>query len=190
MPLGRTAGNSSSGSTEMDRLRAAIALIVTSLVAALLFVAPASKAQFNGGAPGVPNGPGYSAGAWIPTLSTDATPGVPAYSTQSGKFEINGRLATVRYTVAISAWNGSPSGNVTMSLPFPAVGTAADFGDCVITYYTGISLASLSYGITGAIASGSQFVALVSHSATSAPNVPVSGFGNSFLIGFCSYQIS
>lgn len=75
----------------------------------------------------------YATGTWSPTVTTDGTVGTPAYSSQVGSFEKIGRLVIARFTVALSGWTGSPTGNVAISgLPFTAANTTNDNGTCSI----------------------------------------------------------
>jgi hypothetical protein len=71
---------------------------------------------------------------WTPTISTDATPGTPTYTTRVGSYEKIGSTVTAWFNIALSGWTGSPTGNVLITgLPFTSGATASDVGGCIMT---------------------------------------------------------
>ena len=63
----------------------------------------------------------YDEGTWTPTLSsTTGTPGAVTYTSQNCTYVKIGKTVTLGMRLAISAWAGSPTGSMIVSLPFPS----------------------------------------------------------------------
>lgn len=132
----------------------------------------------------------YNATTWTPTISTDATPGTPAYSIRVGSYEQIGRQVTVRFTVSLSGWTGSPTGNVVLTgLPVAAANTANDYGACWISFYTVTALAVSAVGLTAVIVANTSQIAFDQNGLTGTANLTAAQAGTTFfVIGGCSYH--
>jgi hypothetical protein len=132
----------------------------------------------------------FATTAWTPTVTTNAVAGTPAYSVQVGSYEKYGKQVTVRFTVVLSGWTGSPTGNVLIAgLPFAATATTNDNGWCSLGFYTVAGLAASNFGLVGQVAVGASSLTLQSNSSTgvtpltAAQAGTTAGFG-----GMCSYH--
>jgi hypothetical protein len=134
--------------------------------------------------------PTYSFGPWTPAITTTGTAGTPAYTTQIGSYEIIGRQVTARFSITLSGWTGSPTGNVSVSgLPVASANTASDVGDCFITGYAVTGLASTNYGIHGQVAPNTTAAALTQNGNTSASLITAAQFGvTGSITGVCNYH--
>lgn len=134
---------------------------------------------------------GYVATTWTPTVTTDGTAGTPAYTTQVGSYEQIGRQVTVRFSIVLSGWTGSPSGSVQIGgLPVAAANVANDYGHCQTTFYSVTGLAALNYGITGLITPNTSVVTLKQSSNTVSGNVSAAQAGTTAqFFGFCTYHV-
>jgi hypothetical protein len=130
----------------------------------------------------------YVATTWTPAITTDATVGTPAYTTQLGTYEQLGRQITVRFNITLSGWTGSPTGNVGIAgLPVANVG---NYGTCVVSFYSGVNLTGAVNGITGLIPDTLSTVSLYqSGSTTSTKVVALTNIGTTAtLVGWCNYH--
>lgn len=134
--------------------------------------------------------PTYNTGTWTPTLSTTGTVGTPAYSLQSGSYEQIGRQVTVRFTVALSAWGGSPTGNVTLnSLPFTSANVANDTGVCHMSNYVVTGLAASNFNVSAYITPNANFATLLQASNTTTSAITAAQVGATpTFIGICNYH--
>lgn len=132
----------------------------------------------------------YATGTWTPTVTTSGTVGTPAYSVQIGSYEQIGRQVVARFTITLSGWTGSPTGNVSLGgLPVASANVANDYGGCVIGYY---SVALLTAGnIMGAIVPpNGTTITLVQNSISTPTNVTAAQFGTTAtVIGMCTYHV-
>lgn len=134
--------------------------------------------------------PTYTAGSWSPTITTSATPGTPAYAfTPVGSYEQIGRHITARFSITLSSWAGSPTGNVQIGgLPVAASSTTNDNGACIITDYVTAGLSS-AFGITGIITPGQSVATLLQNGGTAVANVTPTNFGpTGTAFGVCEYH--
>lgn len=134
--------------------------------------------------------PTYTAGTWTPAISTDATPGTPAYTVQVGSYEQIGRLVTARFSITLSGWTGSPTGNVTITgLPVTSASTANDFGGCFVWSYVVTGLPASNFGIGGSVATNSTTITLLTNANTTVNNITAAQFGTTGLVrGACNYH--
>lgn len=138
--------------------------------------------------------PTYSAGAWTPAVTSTGTVGTPTYTAQVGTYEIIGRQVTARFSLTLSGWAGSPTGNVLVAgLPVAAANVASDFGTCHIILYTltgaGAGLAASNIGITGFVTANTSQITLQQASNTATSNITTAQFGTtSTIIGICNYH--
>lgn len=165
------------------------------LATALLFISLGAHAAVTGGGGGTFNHGNatvsYITGTWVPSVTASGTAGTPAYTTQVGSYEILGRTVNARFTIVLSGWTGSPSGNVSITgLPAAATSAANDNGGCTITKYTVTGLASLNYGIGATIAPSATTAVLLSQGNTGTTNVTAAQTGATMTIaGVCNYHI-
>lgn len=131
---------------------------------------------------------GATQGTWTPVLTAN-TPGTPAYSTQTGTYEINGRQVTARFAILLSGWTGSPSGAASIT-GLPGGGTAAgDQGTCVISQYAVSALAALSYGVSGGVAANTTVISLLENNNTGQTTLTAAQLGTiPLLVGSCFYR--
>ena len=140
------------------------------------------------------NGTNYvdcgAAGSWTPTITTSGTIGSPTYSTQVGSYEQIGRQITARFTLVLSGWTGSPTGNVSLAgLPVTSANVTNDYGTCQISNYIVTGLAASNYGMAASIAPNSTTASLTSEGNTSTSSVTAAQFGTTGqIIGVCHYH--
>jgi hypothetical protein len=132
----------------------------------------------------------YSQGTWTPVLAGATTAGTPTYTIQVGSYEIIGRQVTARFTVATSAWAGSPTGNVEITgLPVASSSATNDFGSCLVGNYSGVTLSSSTFGIGGLISPGSTVFTLSSGGATTSAAINAATVGATVqFVGTCHYH--
>jgi hypothetical protein len=132
----------------------------------------------------------YTAGSWTPTITTTGTAGTPTYSIQVGSYEQIGRHVTARFTVSLSAWTGSPTGNVQISLVgLPTPTTAAnDYGSCFTGNYILAGLAG-NIGVTGYIQASTTVVVLETNAQVGSTQIATTTAGTTpQFIGTCEYR--
>lgn len=132
----------------------------------------------------------YTATTWTPAVTTDGTVGTPVYSTQVGSYEQIGRLVIARFTIQLSSWGGSPTGNVSISgLPVASANVAGDSGGCYVPFYSVTGLSASTVGIQGRIIPNSTSVAINSNSGTVSTAITAAQFGaTAILQGVCIYH--
>jgi hypothetical protein len=133
----------------------------------------------------------YIAGNWTPTIITDATVGTPAYNLQFGSYEIIGRDVTARFTLSLTGWTGTPTGNVIITgLPVPCANITSVYGCCLMANYTVTALTG-GTGITGLVYPTESRIILYLNTATASSPLPVAqtGLTPSFA-GMCFYRAS
>jgi hypothetical protein len=132
----------------------------------------------------------YTQGTWTPAITASVTAGTPAYSVQLGTYEQIGRQVTVRFTINVSGWTGSPSGNTSIAgLPLTSANVANDDGVCHIAQYTATGLATSNVGISGAIAPNTTAILLFQASNTATSSITAAQLGTTpLLVGMCSYH--
>lgn len=132
----------------------------------------------------------YAATSWTPTVSTDATPGTPAYSIRVGSYERIGRNVRARFTVSLSGWTGSPTGNLVITgLPVASANTANDFGVCTVSFYTVTGLAASSFGLSGSVTANTSQISINQNQSTGVVALTAAQAGTTlFLIGSCDYH--
>jgi len=129
-------------------------------------------------------------GTWTPTVTTDGTAGTPAYTTQVGSWDNLGRFIRASFTIVLSGWTGTPTGNILIAgLPFTSANNANDNGGCTITKYTVTGLAASNVGITGFIPINSTQIQLFSGGNTGTTQITQAQAGSTAtLIGVCQYH--
>lgn len=132
----------------------------------------------------------YSASTWTPTITTTSTVGTPAYSIQVGSYEQIGRQITVRFTITLSGWTGSPTGNVNIAgLPITSANVANDNGGCRLSNYTVTGLAASNISIAGEIAPNTSVITLTQASNTATTPITAAQIGTTAsLVGTCVYH--
>lgn len=176
-------GVTSTGATGMGKL---VYASTPTLVTPVLGVATATSINFGGTS--LAN---YVEGTWAPAITTSGTVGTPAYSVQIGSYTRIGRIVVAQFSITLSGWTGSPTGNVSISgLPLAATGTTNDSAACAISQYSVSGLAALNYGIVGTISPSATQVNLYSqgNSGTIAITAAQAGAAASF-IGNCVYHV-
>lgn len=147
---------------------------------------PAALAIAANGAGGFPT---YTAGSWTPTLTTTGTVGTPTYTIQVGTYEQIGRQVTVRFSLTITAWAGSPTGNVSIaSLPLTSANITNDNGTCTMGSYvvTGLTASNILSGVVNANTSTIQMLQIGN---TTGAVVTAAQFGpTAVVIGMCGYH--
>ena len=131
--------------------------------------------------------PLYVLGTWTPVITTDATVGTPAYTTQLGTYEQIGRQITARFNIQLSGWTGSPTGNVKINgLPVANVG---NYGTCTVSFYSAVNLANSASGISGIIADTASAIDLYSMQNTSTIKLTAAALTTvGGVVGWCSYH--
>lgn len=105
----------------------------------------------------------YVEGTWTPTITTDGTVGTPAYTTQVGTYERIGRFVRGQFSIVLSGWTGSPTGNASIAgLPLTSANTANDYGGGLCASYLVAGLAANNYSINGVIAPNTATMSLQS----------------------------
>jgi hypothetical protein len=136
----------------------------------------------------------YTIGTWTPTLIASTTAGTPTYTTQIGSYEAVGRQVTARFIVVISAWAGTPAGNISVGgLPLGSTATANDFGDCTVTNYSfsGSGLPTANNGIVGFILPSTSAAVLQTNGLTATTALSPAELGTAGtvqIIGICNYH--
>jgi len=134
--------------------------------------------------------PTYTAAAWTPAITTTATVGTPAYTFRVGSYEQIGRQITARFSITLSGWTGSPTGNVSISgLPATSANTANDFASCTIGFYTVTGLTAANVFVGGVINPNTSQIGLFQGSATTSANITAAQFGTTGTVfGSCNYH--
>lgn len=132
----------------------------------------------------------YTAATWMPAITTTATAGTPAYTTQVGSYEKIGRQVTARFNIVLSGWTGSPTGNIALSgLPVASANTAGDVGTCHVVQYSVSGLAASNVGITGIVQINSTVISFLQNSNTGSSTITAAQAGTTpTLVGWCSYH--
>lgn len=131
----------------------------------------------------------YTTPAWTPTITASGTVGTPAYTTQIGSVEKIGRQVTARFTLVLSGWTGSPTGNPLIVLPYTSTATTDDRGGCFFHTYTVAGLPALTYGLVGLILPNTSTAFIISNgnATTGAINIAQTGTTPIFQ-GVCFYR--
>jgi|SRR5882762_437271 len=134
--------------------------------------------------------PTYTAGSWTPAITTSATVGTPAYTFQVGSYEQIGRQVTARFSITLSGWTGSPTGNVSISgLPVSSANAANDFASCSIGFYTVTGLTAANVFVGAVINPNSSQIGLFQGSSTTSANITAAQFGTAGTVfGSCHYH--
>lgn len=133
--------------------------------------------------------PTYTATTWTPTVTTSGTVGTPAYSAQVGTYEVIGRQVTVRVTVALSGWTGSPTGNVSIAgLPLTSANVSNDNGVCHFGSYV-VNGLTASNVLVGVVQPNTSTILLQQIGNTTSANVSAAQIGTTpTLVGMCNYH--
>lgn len=133
--------------------------------------------------------PIYTAGSWTPTVTTSGTVGTPAYSIQVGTYEQIGRQVTVRFSLTLTSWAGSPTGNVSIAgLPFSSANVGNDNGVCTMGSYivTGLTASNI---LSGLVNFNTNVIQVLQIGNTTGAVVTQAQFGaTAVVIGTCSYH--
>ena len=134
--------------------------------------------------------PTYTAGTWTPTVTTSGTVGTPAYSVQVGSYEQIGRHVALRFSISLSGWTGSPTGNISISgFPLTSTSTTNDFGGCVVYGYVVAGLPASNFAMGGLIFPSSTSVALTAYSTTGTAQLSTGSAGTTpQFYGECWYR--
>lgn len=134
--------------------------------------------------------PTYTAGSFTPTITTSGTVGTPSYTVQVGSYEQIGRQVTVRFSILLSGWTGSPTGNVLIAgLPVTSTNATNDYGSCYIGNYNTAGLAASSYGVGGLILTNSTNVLLTTNNNAATGTISPAQAGTTLNItGWCVYR--
>lgn len=134
--------------------------------------------------------PIYTASTWTPVLTTSGTVGTPVYSSQVGSYEQIGRQVTARFTISLSSWGGSPTGNISLTgLPVAAANVANDNGICRVGAYVVTGLAASNIGMGGIVTPNTSIVSLFQFSNTTDSAITAAQFGaTGFVAGMCTYH--
>lgn len=133
---------------------------------------------------------GSAVGSWTPAITASGTAGTPAYTTQVGSVVQTNNSVQVWFSIVLSGWTGSPSGNVTITgLPVQAGSTANDYGGCVVhAFAVSSSVASMA----GNIAPGTSVIAvtyvLAGGSSGASPLTETITGTTPTLRGYCAYH--
>lgn len=128
--------------------------------------------------------------AWTPVLKGAGTAGTPTYTTQVGRYVQNGNLITAWFNIAISA-KTSIAGNLQIGgLPVTSGGTSSDFGSCIITEMSGMTLTTNYVSASGVVQPSVTNVNLVQNgSAQTVAALTDTNLGSTAtLIGSCNYH--
>lgn len=134
--------------------------------------------------------PTYSQGTFTPTITTSGTVGTPTYSAQVGSYEQIGRQVSLRFTIGLSAWSGSPTGNISFITGLPAsANTANDFGVCYITAYALTGLTGSNDGIGGYVLYNTSIVTPLQVGNTATSNITAAQAGPTMqMTVWCQYH--
>lgn len=129
-------------------------------------------------------------GTWTPAITTSGTAGTPAYTIQVGSYEKIGRTIIARFSIQLSSWSGSPTGNVSISgLPFTSASTTNDFAGCMIYDYAVTGLAASNFGLEAVINPNTATAALVQNANTGTGSVTAAQYGaTGAMFGTCIYH--
>lgn len=126
-----------------------------------------------------------------PTLSADSSAGVVTYVTRSGRYTRLGTIRIIEFTIEISNWTGSPTGNVIIG-GFPAA-FAHDSSCGTIGLYNKITLNASHTQLSLVGSLGETFAYLYSSgsgSGISAAKIPVANVGTTAkIIGSITYSV-
>lgn len=168
--------------------------LLCALIALCAFVG-AVHAQAPGAAYGSVTGygttlPSFSSGTWTPTVTTSGTVGTPAYTAQVGTYEEFGFTVIARFTIILSGWSGSPSGNVSVAgFPTTADATTNNYESCVVSYFVVSGLAASNYNISGYIAPATNTMLLLQNGNTTSAAITAAQAGTTpTFIGMCIYR--
>ena len=97
--------------------------IILAILVAL--IASAAQAQVVSPAPTQFN-------TWMPGVTTDGTDATGAtYTVQQGSYVITGSLVVTWFEITVSAWPGTPTGNIVLT-GLPIANNAIDNGQCLL----------------------------------------------------------
>lgn len=136
----------------------------------------------------------YTEASWTPTITTDATVGTPAYTAQIGRCERVGRQVTLRFSVILSGWTGSPSGNTFLTGFSSGCGTPNTTsnvnGACEIAFYAVTGLAASNFSVKARIDANTTLITLGQNSATGISSLTAAQAGSTpIFVGMCNYQV-
>lgn len=80
----------------------------------------------------------YRYGTWTPTLIGSSSAGTPVYTAQTGLYIIIGKMMLLEFTINISSFSSSPSGDMILS-GYPSVGTEAGYAGS-LSQFAGVNL--------------------------------------------------
>jgi hypothetical protein len=138
------------------------------------------------------NGTAYNlrrnATAYTPVLSGTSTAGTPTYTVQTGRYNVIGNMCFVSGRISITAL-GSPTGNMQISLPLPAVNIANNFATCVLDC-TGVSLSGSNTYFYARTAPNSDQMGLYQGGVTSTQLVAGNFAATATVIWSIAYEIA
>lgn len=134
----------------------------------------------------------YDEGNWTPTVSADITGGTPTYTKQVGSYERVGRLVHCRFFLQLSAWSGSPSGNIMIGgLPVASANIADNYdGGSMVNYSGSIALGAGYAGMTIQISTNASVAYLIKTGASGTGVVTAAMTGATpMMVGSFSYRV-
>jgi hypothetical protein len=154
-------------------------------------VFPASSVRYFDNA--VINGVTYNvrrnAAGYTPVLSGTSTAGTPTYSVQTGRFNVIGNQCFVSGRISITAL-GSPTGDMQISLPLPAVNSPTLSHVCTLRT-SGLSFTGSRTYFLGAVASNSDQMTLFQEGTGGSLALAPSNFsGTDTIIWSIVYEIA
>lgn len=134
---------------------------------------------------------GVGSSDFTPTISTDGTAGTITYVAQTGRYTSIGTLRLVEFTIEISNWTGSPTGNVIVG-NFPAAFVSASSSGAV-GFYNKITL-NASHTQLGLLGSQDQTYAYLyssgSGAGVSGAKIPVANVATTAkIVGSIVYSV-
>lgn len=143
------------------------------------------------GLAGCTQSPPYAEGLWTPVVTTDGTVGTPSYTVQVGTYERNCRQYTVRFTIILASWAGSPTGTVSVTgIPAASANLTQSRGTCTISTF--ITATAATY-VTGQILPNTAVIlplAVFTAAATTLTGMSSAQAGATFAyVGMCNYNI-
>jgi hypothetical protein len=128
---------------------------------------------------------------WTPGVTTDGTdPTGAIYVTQTGSYVITGSLVVTWFEITVTAWPGTPTGNVVLN-GLPVANNALDNGYCSLPSAIQVGLNGIfSYIVIAPSATGVYF-----YEGVNEATIPVSGVetaiinkGSWVVNGICWYH--
>jgi hypothetical protein len=128
---------------------------------------------------------------WTTSVTTDGTdPSGATYTVQTGSFVITGSLVVTWFEITVSAWPGTPTGNVVLT-GLPVANNALDNGYCSLPNAIQVGLNGIfSYIVIAPSAVSGQFYQGVNEATISVSSVETAiiNKGSWVVNGLCWYH--